>query len=894
MSRLDTPPANTSPATTGDIASCEGFLLVISEFGRIIYVSQSVLQQVGFAPSDLTGHSWFSLLHPDDQIEARAHLKHAVSKCTTLCEGSGRRLAKSSSLNDMRKEEQEKADGAEEEMSRILKARLVQGSRGPSWQAPSCPTNPPPHDAHAISSSLHSTSDASFSYRPFTFTGAARKIKHSPSHNHLSDPSSLPTRLDIVWVGLGMASKSSSRHNVSQQSLASASQPAYCDASSLSAGSRTNNQSPATSPLTHFVIRHDLNGRMTWVDDRCRLFTGYGAEELIGTSIFDHVSREDIPYLQLQYDHLKTQQSESIAAVYRFKHATAPASDGLSEDVKYVYLNCRAYLALNPNTFLLDQIACLAAAETEEEGRADVSRQMEALKKGSPASKQCHEKTQLTMTSCSLEHLIDNEAQVIGKSSPIQSPDSSNIHPVSPQSDAISDTSSSSPANAVAFHQAQNVSAEAGANGGVHHSQVAVIDSQSSPPKSTSSDSSDSAKQKRQRSKSGQQQTHNQVPTTGANAHLERSHTEPHIFKEAKENHPQNVGSNMHDNRAEFHDHTHSALQNSSPNLYSMLVPDPNRPPNPSYQEGNQRGRGFDLQQGHPQNMANNMFHQQLKDKHRYLEESIKNQGNHLQMLQQKLMQLAEQAVGIYPVELQLQRPLHRVMELQGRLNRHRDQTLQQRAQVDIATRVVPNRSQKLSSGGESTQRSHRRQTPSNPPRPNSVSVPCQLNRKSSLPVTNSDTAANLPANNVDRQASEAQSTDGLRSASSASLPLDGSAVFNSDENDQNNTAQYSRVENALSPPFVDMTSTPKDSQLDNRFLPDLGNSTFDDDLLNMPYMGADFEDKLSELEMLFSPDFGNFPSDVLTFQPQPQAPQGSPSLKRAPSAHSEPLNAAS
>lgn len=61
---------------------------------------------------------------------------------------------------------------------------------------------------------------------------------------------------------------------------------------------------------------------------------------------------------------VKTQQSESIAAVYRFKHATAPASDGRSEDVKYVYLNCRAYLALNPGTFLLDQIACLAAAET--------------------------------------------------------------------------------------------------------------------------------------------------------------------------------------------------------------------------------------------------------------------------------------------------------------------------------------------------------------------------------------------------------------------------------------------------------------------------------------------------------------------------------------------------
>ena len=195
------------------------------------------------------------------------------------------------------------------------------------------------------------------------------------------------------------------------------------------------------------------------------------------------------------------------------------------------------------------------------------------------------------MTSCSLEHLIQNDAQyIVAKNSPIQSPDSSNIHPVSPQSDAISDTSSSSPANAVGFHQqAQNGTV------GVHQSQVAVIDSQSSPPKSTSPESSDTTKQKRPRSKSGQHEAQSQVSSNDTHVPIERSDTEPHAVNE-RANESSEIGSEKHslaqpNNPSVFHNPNQS-LQNSSPNLYSMLA-DPDRPANSSHPVGENPTRGY-------------------------------------------------------------------------------------------------------------------------------------------------------------------------------------------------------------------------------------------------------------------------------------------------------------
>ena len=81
--------------------------------------------------------------------------------------------------------------------------------------------------------------------------------------------------------------------------------------------------------------------------------------------------------------------------------------------------------------------------------------------------------------------------------------------------------------------------------------------------------------------------------------------------------------------------------------------------------------------------VANTLFHDQLREKHSYLEDSIRSQQMQLQMLQQKLMTLANHGAGIYPMQMQLQSPLNKVMELQNWVGRHREETLQQRQLID-------------------------------------------------------------------------------------------------------------------------------------------------------------------------------------------------------------------
>uniref|UniRef100_A0A665WE39 Hypoxia-inducible factor 1-alpha n=1 Tax=Echeneis naucrates TaxID=173247 RepID=A0A665WE39_ECHNA len=58
------------------LKALEGFLMVLSEDGDIIYLSENVNKCLGLAQFDLTGHSVFDFTHPCDQEELREMLIH--------------------------------------------------------------------------------------------------------------------------------------------------------------------------------------------------------------------------------------------------------------------------------------------------------------------------------------------------------------------------------------------------------------------------------------------------------------------------------------------------------------------------------------------------------------------------------------------------------------------------------------------------------------------------------------------------------------------------------------------------------------------------------------------------------------------------------------------------
>ena len=59
------------------------------------------------------------------------------------------------------------------------------------------------------------------------------------------------------------------------------------------------------------------------------------------------------------------------------------------------------------------------------------------------------------------------------------------------------------------------------------------------------------------------------------------------------------------------------------------------------------------------------LFHEQLREKHRFLERSIHSQQQQLQQLQQKLIALATDGNTHAQLQMHLQRPLQRIMEIQ-------------------------------------------------------------------------------------------------------------------------------------------------------------------------------------------------------------------------------------
>ncbi|XP_003962523.2 hypoxia inducible factor 1 subunit alpha a [Takifugu rubripes] len=58
------------------LKALDGFLMVLSEDGDMIYLSENIIKCLGLAQFDLTGHSVFDFIHPCDQEELREMLIH--------------------------------------------------------------------------------------------------------------------------------------------------------------------------------------------------------------------------------------------------------------------------------------------------------------------------------------------------------------------------------------------------------------------------------------------------------------------------------------------------------------------------------------------------------------------------------------------------------------------------------------------------------------------------------------------------------------------------------------------------------------------------------------------------------------------------------------------------
>ncbi|XP_041668246.1 hypoxia inducible factor 1 subunit alpha a [Cheilinus undulatus] len=112
------------------LKALEGFLMVLSEDGDMIYLSENVNKCLGLAQFDLTGHSVFDFIHPCDQEELREMLVHRTGS--------------------------KKAKDANTERSFFLRMKCTLTSRGrtvnvksATWKVLQCSGHVQVHDSHS-------------------------------------------------------------------------------------------------------------------------------------------------------------------------------------------------------------------------------------------------------------------------------------------------------------------------------------------------------------------------------------------------------------------------------------------------------------------------------------------------------------------------------------------------------------------------------------------------------------------------------------------------------------------------------------------------------------------------------------------------------------------------
>ena len=103
-----------------------------------------------------------------------------------------------------------------------------------------------------------------------------------------------------------------------------------------------------TSPGLEFSSRHAADGRFSFVDPRVTLILGHLSQELLGTSIYEHIHNDDIPLFAHYHKRVLKIKEEVKTPIYRLK----------SKDGRFITVETRLKKFMNPQTKELEFIIC--------------------------------------------------------------------------------------------------------------------------------------------------------------------------------------------------------------------------------------------------------------------------------------------------------------------------------------------------------------------------------------------------------------------------------------------------------------------------------------------------------------------------------------------------------
>ncbi|CAL7935892.1 unnamed protein product [Xylocopa violacea] len=265
------------------LQAAEGFVFVVGcDRGRILYVSESVLQTLNYSQGDLLGQSWFDILHPKDVAKVKEQLSSSdLSPRERLIDAKTMLPVKT----DVPQGVSRLCPGARRSFFCRMK-RKVEGVRCGELQV---------KEEADTTSGYHrrkKQQNVDWKYCVIQCTGYLK--------------SWAPAKMDLEEQegdGDGEA----------------------CNLSCLVAVGRLQSTIPTSLPKKprlrpiKFVSRHAMDGKFLFVDQRATLVLGFLPQELLGTSMYEYYHHDDIPHLAESHK-AALQASECVTTqIYRFR-----------------------------------------------------------------------------------------------------------------------------------------------------------------------------------------------------------------------------------------------------------------------------------------------------------------------------------------------------------------------------------------------------------------------------------------------------------------------------------------------------------------------------------------------------------------------------------------------
>ncbi|KZC05014.1 Aryl hydrocarbon receptor nuclear translocator-like protein 1 [Dufourea novaeangliae] len=263
--------------------AAEGFVFVVGcDRGRILYVSESVLQTLNYSQGDLLGQSWFDILHPKDVAKVKEQLSSSdLSPRERLIDAKTMLPVKT----DVPQGVSRLCPGARRSFFCRMK-RKVESVRCGELQVK--------EEADTTSGCHRRKKQQNIDWKYCVIQCTGYLKSWAPAKIELEEPEG---------DGDGDA----------------------CNLSCLVAVGRLQSTIPTTLPKKprlrpiKFVSRHAMDGKFLFVDQRATLVLGFLPQELLSTSMYEYYHHDDIPHLAESHK-AALQASECVTTqIYKFR-----------------------------------------------------------------------------------------------------------------------------------------------------------------------------------------------------------------------------------------------------------------------------------------------------------------------------------------------------------------------------------------------------------------------------------------------------------------------------------------------------------------------------------------------------------------------------------------------